>query len=272
MPRKPHLEALGRVLADLGVNTVCQSARCPNLGECFSKGTATFLMMGRVCTRRCRFCAVEKGVAAPLDPSEPRRVAEAARALQLRHVVVTSVTRDDLPDGGSGHFADLVAQIRALMPAARVEVLVPDFGPEGVQKVMEAPPDVFGHNVETIPRLYPSVRPAADYLQSLALLRRAKEVSPVTICKSGLMVGLGETEAEVVETLGDLREAGVEVVTIGQYLQPTRAHLPVADYLPPAFFERMGVIARELGFAQVISGPLVRSSYHAEEAWEGTRR
>lgn len=265
IPRRPHLEALGRDLRGRGVNTVCQSARCPNLGECFSRGTATFLVMGEVCTRGCRFCAIEKGVPAPLDPAEPLRVAEAARALKLRYVVVTSVTRDDVPDGGAGHFAGTVGQIRRLIPRARVEVLVPDFGPESVQRVLGAAPDVFGHNIETVPRLYPSVRPAADYLQSMRVLRWAKELSPLTIIKSGLMLGLGETEPEVVGVLRDLREAGVEVVTMGQYLQPTRAHVPVAGYLPPAAFERLGEIARDLGFRHVLSGPLVRSSYHAGE-------
>jgi lipoic acid synthetase len=192
-------------------------------------------------------------------------VAEAARALKLRYVVVTSVTRDDVPDGGAGHFAGTVGQIRRLIPRARVEVLVPDFGPESVQRVLGAAPDVFGHNIETVPRLYPSVRPAADYLQSMRVLRWAKELSPLTIIKSGLMLGLGETEPEVVGVLRDLREAGVEVVTMGQYLQPTRAHVPVAGYLPPAAFERLGEIARDLGFRHVLSGPLVRSSYHAGE-------
>jgi lipoic acid synthetase len=268
--KRPQLAALGRELADMRVHTVCQSARCPNLGECFGRGNATFMIMGDLCTRDCRFCAVGHGSPLPLDPDEPRRVAQAARHLHLRHVVITSVTRDDLPDGGAAHFAGTISAVRELLPGARVEVLVPDFqGRENsVITVLAARPDVFNHNVETVPRLYPLVRPQADCRRSLHLLRRAREVAPGLLTKSGFMVGLGETEAEVEALLRDLRGAGVEAVTIGQYLQPTRRHLPVADYIEPAVFERYAYAARSLGFTHVLSGPLVRSSYHAGELVE----
>ena len=270
-PKARQLGALGRELAARGVHTVCQSARCPNLGECFGRGNATFMILGDTCTRDCRFCAVGHGRPAPLDPEEPRRVAKAARMLALRHVVVTSVTRDDLPDGGAAHFAATVEAIRELAPGARVEVLVPDFrGEEGaLQTVLAARPEVFGHNVETVPRLYPWVRPQADYRRSLWLLHRAGELRREAITKSGLMVGLGEQEEEVLEVLRDLRGAGVTAVTIGHYLRPTRAHLPVAQYVPPEVFAGYAAAARGLGFRHVLSAPLVRSSYHAEQLVQG---
>ena len=269
-PKAPQLAKLGRQLAALGVYTVCQSARCPNLGECFGRGHATFMIMGNVCTRDCRFCAVDHGKPGPLDPSEPARVAEAARSLGLRYVVITSVTRDDLPDGGAGHFAATISALRQVLPEARTEVLAPDFqgDEESLGTVLEAGPYVFGHNVETVPRLYPQVRPQADYGRSVAVLCKAQQMSGQIITKSGLMVGLGETQAEVRAVFRDLREAGVSALTIGQYLQPTRDHLPVVDYIRPEVFQCYERAARSLGFEHVLSGPLVRSSYHALELVE----
>jgi lipoic acid synthetase len=266
-PKRAALERLNQTFGSMGLHTVCQSARCPNVGECFGRGTATFMVLGDSCTRDCRFCAVRHGQPDRPDPDEPRRVAEAAAMLGLGHVVVTSVTRDDLADGGAGHFAATIRAIRDLLPSARVEVLVPDFGGDGaaLRAVMEAAPDVLNHNVETVPRLYQQVRPQAAYRRSLQLLGRAGEMSPGAITKSGLMVGLGETEGEVLAVLGDLREAGVSAVTIGQYLQPTREHLPVAEFIPPARFGEYADRAREMGFRAVMSGPLVRSSYHAAD-------
>ncbi len=266
-PKRPELERLGRELAGRGLHTVCQSARCPNLGECFGRGTATFLILGNTCTRDCRFCAVEHGQPLEVDPEEPRRVAEAAAMLKLKYVVVTSVTRDDLPDGGAGHFAATIQVIHELLPGARVEVLVPDFRgeAEALATVMDARPEVLNHNVETVPRLYPEVRPQADYRRSLELLRRASEMATEVVTKSGFMVGLGEREQEVVDLLKDLRVAAVQSVTIGQYLQPTRRYLPVVEYVAPEVFEYYSEAARELGFNYVLSGPLVRSSYHAGE-------
>ena len=265
--KRPHLETLGRELADQGLHTVCQSARCPNLGECFGRGTATFLILGNECTRDCRFCAVDHGQPAPPDSEEPRRVAEAARKLGLRFVVITSVTRDDLPDGGAAHFAATITAVRELLPGARVEVLVPDFRgeAESLRIVLEARPEVFGHNVETVPRLYPEVRPQADYRQSLEVLRLAGEMAPDVVTKSGLMVGLGEDDAEVLAVLRDLRGVGVTALTIGQYLAPTKGHALLVEYVHPDVFAEYARQAREMGFTKVMSGPLVRSSYHAEE-------
>jgi lipoic acid synthetase len=270
-PKRPELEKLGRELAGRGLHTVCQSARCPNVGECFGQGTATFMILGDCCTRNCGFCAVGHGCPAPPDPEEPRRVAEAAQLLGLHYVVVTSVTRDDLPDGGAGHFARTIQAIRELLPGSRVEVLIPDFGGDesALQVVMEAAPEVLNHNVETTPRLYATVRPQADYRRSLELLRRAGQMRPESLTKSGFMLGLGETSEEVEALLRDLRAAGVGAVTIGQYLQPTREHLPVVEYVPPAVFEAYANTARRLGFDYVMSGPLVRSSYHAGELVAG---
>lgn len=269
--RRPQLESLGRELAALGVHTVCQSARCPNLGECFGRGTATFLLLGDVCTRDCRFCAVEHGSPAPLDPGEPRRVAEVAKRLGLKFVVITSVTRDDLEDGGSGHFAASIDAVRDLLPEARVEVLVPDFGgdPRSIRTVVQARPEVFAHNVETVPRLYPEVRPQADYQRSMEVLRVARELAPELATKSGLMVGLGEEDEEVLSVMGDLREAGVKALTIGQYLQPTRGHALTVEYVAPEVFAAYARQAQEMGFTRVMSAPLVRSSYQAEELAQG---
>lgn len=266
-PPQEEWERVERLLRSLSLHTVCESARCPNLGECFRRGTATFLILGDTCTRSCRFCAVKKGIPLPPDPEEPRRVAEAARTLNLRHVVVTSVTRDDLPDGGAEHFAKTIQAIRECLPQATVEVLVPDFqgSAEALEVVLAACPDVLNHNVETVPRLYPLVRPQADYARSLELLRRTKVRYPGILVKSGLMVGLGETQKEVEAVLWDLKEVGCDVVTIGQYLRPTAWHLPVAAYVPPEVFAYYREYALRLGFRGVASGPFVRSSYRAEE-------
>jgi len=241
------------------------------VGECFARRQATFMIMGDVCTRNCRFCAVAHGRPAPLDWEEPQRVAKAAKRLGLRHVVVTSVTRDDLPDGGAAHFAATIAALRDTLPGAAVEVLVSDFQGRrsALSTVVERGPEVFGHNLETVPRLSRLLRPQADYRRSLALLREAREMRPELLTKSGFMVGLGETEDEVVELLREMRDVAVQAVTIGQYLQPTRQHAPVFKYVAPETFARYEEIAREMGFPHVASGPLVRSSYHADELLEG---
>lgn len=269
--RKPEtafvaLHEIKRELRRLELHTVCESARCPNIHECFRRGTATFMILGDRCTRGCGFCAVPKARhPAPPDPNEPAHVAQMARAMNLRHVVVTSVNRDDLPDGGAGHFAETIRAIRAALPAATIEVLTPDFlgDLDAVTTVLEARPDVFNHNVETVPRLYPRVRPQARYERSLAVLEFAAR-NAGTLVKSGLMVGLGERCEEVEEVLRDLCRCGVSIVTIGQYLQPTRRNLPVAEYVPPERFEAYRETGLRLGFRAVFSGPFVRSSYMAE--------
>ncbi|MBE3579464.1 MAG: lipoyl synthase [Caldanaerobacter subterraneus] len=259
------LNRMEAFLKNMALNTVCQSANCPNMGECFARRTATFMIMGNICTRNCRFCAVGKGHPQPLDEEEPRRVAEAARRLGLRHVVVTSVTRDDLPDGGASHFAKTIYELKKL-PGVTVEVLVPDFmgNEEAIRTVVEAKPDVINHNVETVPRLYSRVRPKADYIRSLNLLKKVKELDPLILTKSGIMVGLGETEEEVVEVMKDLRDIDCDMMTIGQYLRPSHKHIEVAEYVTPEQFKRYEEMGYKLGFKHVASGPLVRSSYHAD--------
>lgn len=254
------------LLCELDLTTVCQSARCPNISECFARGQATFMILGDVCTRNCAFCAVETGKPKPVDPGEPRRVAEAAHRLGLRHVVVTSVTRDDLPDGGAGHFARTVVAVRAAC-GATVELLVPDFRGRrrDAETVLDTGPEVFNHNVETVPRLYPEVRPQADYRRSLDVLAAAAAHSPATVTKSGMMLGLGECEDEVLGVMGDLRQAGVRALTLGQYLSPSSAHHPVVEFVPPERFESCRRRALAMGFEAVASGPFVRSSYRAAE-------
>lgn len=254
------------LLHGLRLNTVCAAARCPNLGECWSCGTATFMILGERCTRRCAFCAVTTARPLPPEDDEPDRLAAAAAKLGLRHVVITSVTRDDLPDEGAGHFARCVAAVRARLPRATVEVLVPDFHarPELIATVCAAGPRVFNHNVETVERLQKPVRPAARYERSLAVLRLARQLAGNLVTKSGLMVGLGETRDELLTTFRDLRAAGCELLTIGQYLRPGERCAPVARYYTPAEFEELADLARELGFRGVASGPFVRSSYLAE--------
>ncbi len=260
------------LLHSLQLHTVCQEARCPNLGDCFLRGTATFLILGDTCTRNCRFCAIKKGKPLPLDENEPQRVAQAAKRLGLSHVVVTSVTRDDLPDGGASPFASTIHKIKELNPGATVEVLVPDFGgkPSFLEKVLEAKPDVFNHNVETIPRLYPLVRPGAGYYRSLRLLKLAKEAGALT--KSGIMLGLGERREEVNLVMEDLREVGVDILTLGQYLRPSRRQLEVKEYIPPPDFVAYKEEALGFGFHFVSAGPFVRSSYRAKEALNFIRK
>jgi lipoic acid synthetase len=277
--RRPetHFESVTQLkngLRRLRLNTVCESARCPNLHECFHRGTATFMILGNLCTRGCGFCSVPKAVAgrraASLDPEEPGNVARMARQMRLRYVVITSVNRDDLPDGGAAHFARTIREVRAELPEARIEVLVPDFcgALDAVRAVLEAAPDVFNHNVETVPRLYRRVRPQADYRRSLDVLAFAHRFDPRPVTKSGLMVGLGEEPAEVERVLEDLRRAQVDIVTIGQYLQPTRRNLSVAEFVPPERFAAWRAFGLALGFREVFSGPLVRSSYMADRVWQ----
>ncbi len=260
-----RLAAVRDALAGAGLNTVCESAQCPNRQECFHRGTATFMILGKICTRRCRFCAVESGAPRPPDPDEPRRVAETAARLGLRHVVVTSVTRDDLPDGGAGAFAAVVSWIR-FRPGITVETLTPDFQGQAaaLAAVLEAGPDVFNHNLETVERLQPAIRPQADYRRSLAVLRAAGRHRPRPVVKSGLMVGLGETDSELFRALADLRAAGCDALTLGQYLAPSREHLPVDRFVPPERFAEYREKALILGFTAVAAGPLARSSYRAE--------
>ncbi|HEX9109787.1 MAG TPA: lipoyl synthase [Longimicrobiales bacterium] len=260
------LHELKTGLRRLGLHTVCESARCPNIHECFHRGAATFLILGNICTRGCGFCSVPKGRPGALDPAEPEAVARMARDMNLRHVVITSVNRDDLEDGGSAHFAETVRQVRAALPEARVEVLVPDFCGDmaAVERVLEAGPQIFNHNMETVARLYRRVRPQAGYRQSLEVLALARRRG-AALTKSGLMAGLGESDAEVRALLEDLRSAGVDLVTIGQYLQPTRRNLPVAAYIEPRQFAAWQEYGLALGFQAVFSGPLVRSSYMADE-------
>jgi len=258
------------LLRDRQLHTVCQEAHCPNLGECFSRGTATFMILGDKCTRSCSFCAVRHDIPLPLDVGEPQRVAMAVEELGLRYVVITSVTRDDLPDGGAFHFAKTIRSIRDQMPNTRVEVLVPDFqGSEwALNIVMEARPDVINHNIETVPRLYPKVRPQADYKRSLQLLKRSKKIDHRILTKSGLMLGLGEDHEEVLNVLEDLLESGCQLLTIGQYLRPSLRHHQVIRFVPPEEFTQWGELASRMGFLAVASGPFVRSSFKAAEMFQ----
>jgi lipoic acid synthetase len=253
------------------LHTVCQEAACPNIWECFSHETATFLILGDHCTRNCGFCAVDHGTPEPPDPQEPARVAQAVVDMNLHYVVVTSVTRDDLPDGGAGQFAETIGRIRERVPDAQVEILIPDFQGdiESLLTVLRARPDVLNHNLETVPRLYESVRPDAVYERSLTLIHRVAERGGGIPPKSGLMLGLGETAPEIEATLRDLRGAGCRFLTLGQYLQPSTRHLPVVRFVPPEEFDQWAAAARALGFERVASGPFVRSSYHAKDLYAG---
>ncbi len=270
IPSAPRALDVRRLVREKRLHTVCSSAHCPNAGECWGQGTATFLINGDICTRSCRFCAVLTGRPRPLDPGEPRRVAEAAETLGLRHVVVTSVDRDDLPDGGAGAFAETIAELRRLLPGASVEVLIPDFGGNlsALRTVFEARPDVLNHNIETVERLYRTVRPQARYERSLGVLRQAAEAG--LAAKSGLMLGLGERRAEVEEALRDLLRAGCSMVTIGQYLRPSARHHPVVRFAPPEEFDHWREFGLGLGFARVESAPLVRSSFHAALTYQAS--
>ena len=259
------LRAMEAITRGLHLHTICESAMCPNQSECFGRGTATFLILGDRCTRNCRFCNVKNGQPEPPDPEEPIRIAQAVKSLGLRYAVLTSVTRDDLEDGGADHFFQAIRAIKTLNPGVKVEVLVPDFV-HTIDRVIEAGPEVINHNLETVPRLYQRVRPGANYQRSLNLLERVKRRGKNTYTKSGLMLGLGETEEEVVRVMGDLRRGGCDMLTLGQYLAPSKAHLPVCDYVHPEKFETYKEVAENLGFLFVASGPFVRSSYFAE-AW-----
>ncbi len=253
-----------------GLHSVCRSAACPNQGECWNRGTATFMILGDRCTRDCRFCNVTGASPLPVDPAEPDKIARAVQDLQLRHAVITSVTRDDLADGGAQQFAAVTRAIRARLPECRVELLIPDLqgDTDALRIILDAKPDVLGHNLETVPRLYPDARAGADYRRSLELLQTARQIAPKIPTKSGLMCGLGETRKELEAVFADLRAAGVAFLTLGQYLQPTRDHLPVDRYLPPEEFAELKTIALGYGFDHVEAGPLVRSSYHAEEQFQ----
>jgi len=271
LPSNKTFASTRGLLDDLALNTVCQSARCPNTWECFSNSVATFLILGRQCTRNCAFCNITPGAPEPPDADEPRRVAEGAARLGLKHVVVTSVTRDDLPDGGAAHFAETIRQIRSRLsgctPRCTVEVLIPDFRGEAaaLETVLAAGPDVLNHNVETAARLYPAIRPQADYAQSLELLRRVAADPRGIPAKSGLMVGLGETDDELRQTIRDLAGVGCTMITVGQYMRPSRSHPPVLRYMPPEEFEALAGFGRSLGVPRMFCAPLVRSSYHAAE-------
>ncbi len=268
--KAPQGERVGSVqdlLRDLDLNTVCEEAACPNLGECFTNGTATFLIMGPACTRACPYCDIDfNKKTQPLDPTEPQRVAEAIRRLGLRHAVITSVNRDDLPDGGAQQFVACIEAVAEVMPETTVEVLIPDLcgNWQALEQIVAAAPTVLNHNTETVPRLYRRVRPQGDYQRTLELLRRVRQLQPQMYTKSGLMVGLGETHEEVVQVMGDLRQVDCDILTIGQYLQPTPLHLGIDRYVTPEEFDRWRQVGEEMGFAQVVSSPLTRSSYHAE--------
>ena len=270
LPTGPEYESVRGLLKKSRLYTVCEEAKCPNIWECFSQRTSTFLIMGRYCTRNCRFCAITHRPPVIIDPGEPVRVADAAQSMELSYVVITSVTRDDLPDGGAFHFAKTIREIRRRSRDTLVEVLIPDFQGDfnALQVVMEAKPDVLNHNLETIPRLYPSVRPGAIYRRSLDLLKQAKQIHPTIPTKSGLMLGLGESSEEIERTLRNLLYSGCSILTLGQYLQPTREHLSVKRYINPEEFDYWKETALEMGFSAVASGPFVRSSYRAKELYQ----
>ncbi|MFA6657395.1 MAG: lipoyl synthase [Mesotoga sp.] len=262
---RSRLSEIKVMLRSLRLNTVCEEAKCPNIGECFASRTATFMILGNVCTRNCRFCAVSKGIPGSPDPKEPENISRAVHVLKLRHAVITSVTRDDLDDGGASHFVDVVRELRKNCPDTTIELLIPDLNGnwKALERIVREHPDVLNHNVETVPSLYVSVRPGATYERSIGLLRRVKEIDSSIITKSGIMVGLGEDEDEVKSVIDDLIGAGCRMLTIGQYLQPSHKHLPVVEYITPEQFESYRIFALERGFSFVASGPLVRSSYHA---------
>jgi len=253
-----------------GLHSVCRSAACPNQGECWSKGTATFMILGNICSRHCQFCNVAGGSLLPPDVEEPGKVAKAIAELQLKHAVITSVTRDDLPDGGAQQFVELIKEIRRQATACRIELLIPDLqgNSQALARIVSAGPDILGHNIETVPRLYPQVRPEADYRRSLTLLAEIRRQNPLLISKSGLMLGMGETRDEILQVLRDLREQDCQILTLGQYLAPSANHFPVQRYLNPDEFKELADQGRRLGFQHVESGPLVRSSYHAAEQYQ----
>ncbi|MGK7874832.1 MAG: lipoyl synthase [Xenococcaceae cyanobacterium] len=274
-PQWQRVGSVKEILRDLGLNTVCEEASCPNIGECFNVGTATFLIMGPACTRACPYCDIDfEKKPQPLDPTEPLRLAEAVRRLDLNHVVITSVNRDDLPDGGGSQFVRCIEEVRAISPKTTIEVLIPDLcgNWEALALIIQAEPEVLNHNTETIPRLYRRVRPQGNYQRSLELLQRTRELVPWIYTKSGIMVGLGETDAEVREVMQDLRDVDCDILTIGQYLQPTQKHLGVHEFVTPPQFDTWREFGESIGFLQVVSSPLTRSSYHAEQVKELMKR
>ena len=273
LTRKKQAETLKNILESKNLHTVCEEAKCPNIGECFGGGTATFLIMGNVCTRNCGFCSICKGIPEPLDESEPGRIARQIKKMKLKHAVLTSPSRDDIDDGGASFFADTAREIKKINPSTTVEILIPDFKGDinSLKKVLNSDIDILNHNVETVRRLYPRVRPEADYDRTLRILKKASDNSPGLPVKSGFMVGLGEKKEEVVELLKDLRATGCRILTVGQYLRPTLKHLPVDRYVHPDEFKKIENQAYDIGFDYVVSGPLVRSSYKAEEVLSALR-
>lgn len=267
LPQGGKAERIKKTLRGCNLHTVCEEAKCPNLGECFSKGTATFMILGDICTRNCSFCAVRKGTPLPPDDEEPIKIAQAVREFNLNYVVITSVTRDDLEDGGAGLFAKTVEEIKRIESVKGIEILIPDFkgSEKALRRVVDSSPTVINHNLETVRRLYPEVRPMADYDRSLWVLRRIKELNPRVITKSGIMVGLGEKKEEVIALMKDLRDVDCDIITLGQYLQPTKANIPIERFVTPKEFKEFEEIAYSLGFKLAFSNPLVRSSYKAEE-------
>lgn len=268
IPSGKEYHRMKSLLASSRLHTICEEAKCPNIAECFSKGTATFLILGDVCTRNCTYCNVKKGIPLEIDLNESERVARLVKRLNLNYVVITSVARDDLPDGGADNFAQTIQRIKELSPETKIEVLIPDFkgNPDSLKKVIDARPYVLAHNLETVERLFPTVRPQGDYKRSLNLLKEAKKTSPDIFSKSVVMVGMGEKKEEITEAMKDLREIECDIFTIGQYLQPSLNHLPISRYYSPEEFRKFKEIGEEMGFLHVESGPLVRSSYHAAEA------
>jgi len=273
-PMSKEYQNISKMMRNLKLNTVCEEASCPNIGDCWKQGSATFMILGKVCTRTCAFCDVATGKPDEVDPNEAINLAKAVAEIGLKHVVITSVDRDDLKDGGAGHYATVIRELKVRQPDVTIEILTPDFQrkPDScLQTVMDAKPDIFNHNLETVPRLYRSVRPGARYFTSLRLLQRAKEIDPTVVTKSGIMVGLGEERDEVLQVLDDMREAGIDILTIGQYLRPSETHHPVMKYWTPEEFDDLKYIAEKKGFGMVASGPLVRSSFHADEVFQALK-
>jgi len=273
-PMSREYKSISEMMRKLKLNTVCEEASCPNIGGCWKQGSATFMILGRVCTRTCAFCDVATGRPDPVDPDEAVNLATAVAEIGLKHVVITSVDRDDLKDGGAGHYATVIRELKARQPDVTIEILTPDFQrkPDScLNTIIEAGPDIFNHNLETVPRLYRSVRPGARYFTSLRLLQRAKELDPHVVTKSGIMLGLGEERDEVLQVLDDMREANIDILTIGQYLRPSEKHHPVMKFWTPEEFDDFKYIAEKKGFGMVASGPLVRSSFHADEVFQGLK-
>ncbi len=273
-PMSKEYQGISKMMRDLKLNTVCEEASCPNIGDCWKQGSATFMILGKVCTRTCAFCDVATGKPDEVEPDEAINLAKAVAEIGLKHVVITSVDRDDLKDGGAGHYATVIKELRARQPEVTIEILTPDFQRKPnscLDTIMEAKPDIFNHNLETVPRLYRSVRPGARYFTSLRLLQRAKEIDPTVVTKSGIMLGLGEERDEVLQVLDDMREAGIDILTLGQYLRPSEAHHPVMKYWTPEEFDDFKYIAEKKGFGMVASGPLVRSSFHADEVFQALK-